>query len=160
MPNGAAHVSQLDKYKRKRVEALQNEIEEIQSGSSASLQGKRRKSEREREEKLLHAARRRDWSVHIAEVDRQKELDDIADWWKVEAKRTKEETYAKICDSIGAPSRPHFAARKGQPTPRRPRRRLSSSSSPPPPPPPPPPRAALAPAGPCPSILCLCRAAD
>jgi hypothetical protein len=97
-----AYISQLDVYKRKRVEALQRDIEEIEGGSSQPLQGKRRKSEREREEKLARAARRRDWSVHIAEVDRQKELDDIADWWKIEAKRTKEETYAKICDSIDA----------------------------------------------------------
>jgi hypothetical protein len=106
-----AYVSQLDVYKRKRVEALQRDIEEVQNGSSQPLQGKRRKSEREREEKLLRAERRRDWSIHIAEVDRQKEFDDIADWWKVEAKRTKEETYAKICDSIGSPCLCHAQPR-------------------------------------------------
>ena len=96
-----ARVSQVDMYKRKRVEALQRDIEEVQNGSSQSLQGKKRKSELERQQKLLRAKRRRDWSMRIAEVDRQKELDDIAYWWKAEAMRTKEEMYAKICDSIG-----------------------------------------------------------
>ena len=32
----------------------------------------------------------------------QKEMDDIRDWWKVEAKRVKDELYSKICDSVGA----------------------------------------------------------
>jgi hypothetical protein len=32
----------------------------------------------------------------------QKEMDDIRDWWKIEATRVKDELYAKICDSVGA----------------------------------------------------------
>jgi hypothetical protein len=96
-----AYVSQLDVYKRKRLEVLRQDIAEVHAGGSKSLQKKRQKSELERDKKLLKAERRRDWSVHIAEVDRQKELDDIAGWWRAEAKRSKEEAYAKICDSIG-----------------------------------------------------------
>ena len=41
--------------------------------------------------------------AQVAELGARKEMDDIRDWWKVEAKRVKDELYSKICDSVGAP---------------------------------------------------------
>ena len=53
-------------------------------------------------EKQQRAARRRDCTLEVARLGAQKEMDDIRDWWKVEAKRVKDELYSKICDSVGA----------------------------------------------------------
>jgi len=53
-------------------------------------------------EKQERAARRRDCTMEVARLGAQKEMDDIRDWWKVEAKRVKDELYSKICDSVGA----------------------------------------------------------
>ena len=52
-------------------------------------------------EKQQRAARRRDCTLEVARLGAQKEMDDIRDWWKVEAKRVKDELYSKICDSVG-----------------------------------------------------------
>jgi hypothetical protein len=53
-------------------------------------------------EKQERAARRRDCTLEVARLGAQKEMDDIRDWWKVEAKRVKDELYSKICESVGA----------------------------------------------------------
>ena len=81
----------MEAYKRKRLKALQGEIKSIESGTNSAIRRKILKSERARNEKLVRAERRRDQHAELAEMGTQKEMDDIKDWWKVEAKRCKDE---------------------------------------------------------------------
>jgi hypothetical protein len=94
----------MESYKRKRLATLQQEIDTINDDSHPVLRKKIIKADRDRTDKLARASRRRDCTLEVAELGTQKEMDDIRDWWKVEAKRVKDELYAKICDSVGAHS--------------------------------------------------------
>jgi hypothetical protein len=80
---------------------LQDEMDSINDGSHPVMKRKFAKADRERSEKRERAARRRDCTLEVAELGTKKEMDDIRDWWKVEAKRVKDEMYSKICDSVG-----------------------------------------------------------
>lgn len=95
----------METYKRKRLSTLQEEIDTINDGSHTLLRKKTLTADRDRTDKLARAARRRDCTLEVAGLGTQKEMDDIRDWWKIEAKRVKDELYAKICDSVGAPPR-------------------------------------------------------
>ena len=80
---------------------VQDEMDSINDGSHPVMKRKFAKADRERSEKRERAARRRDCTLEVAELGTKKEMDDIRDWWKVEAKRVKDEMYSKICDSVG-----------------------------------------------------------
>jgi hypothetical protein len=99
---GLHNLTGMEKYKRKRLETLQEEIDTINDGSHPVLRKKFVKADRDRNDKLDRAARRRDCTLEVARLGTQKEMDDIRDWWKGEAKRVKDELYSKICDSVGA----------------------------------------------------------
>eukprot|EP01046_Picozoa_sp_COSAG06_P091828 COSAG06_NODE_38094_length_427_cov_1.134146_1_plen_93_part_10 len=55
----------MEKYKRKRLETLQEEIDTINDGSHPVLRKKFVKADRDRNDKLDRAARRRDCTLEV-----------------------------------------------------------------------------------------------
>jgi hypothetical protein len=94
--------SQIETYKRKRLEAFQREIEEVQNGTHATMEGKVKKLRQRRDEKLERVVRRKAWHARSVEICAAKDKADAAEWLQAEAKRKKEELNAEIFDGIDA----------------------------------------------------------
>ena len=94
--------SQIETYKRKRLEAFQREIEEVQNGTHATMVGKVKKLRQRRDEKLERVTRRKAWHARSVEICANKDKADAAEWLQAEAKRKKEELNAEIFDGIDA----------------------------------------------------------